>query len=49
LRWEAATECSSKPSKSAIINVFAVAEVVKIGKVSLGESVESQKLESFFM
>jgi hypothetical protein len=49
LRWEAAAECSSRPSKSTIIDTFEVAEVVKNGKVSFGESVGSKKLESFFM
>jgi hypothetical protein len=50
LSWGGRTaECSSRPSKSAIIDTFEVAEVVKNGNVSFGESVGSKKLESFFM
>jgi hypothetical protein len=35
LRREAATECSGGPSKSTIVNIFDVAEVVKNGKVKI--------------
>jgi hypothetical protein len=47
LWWEVAAECQGGPSKAPIINIIEVAEVVKNGKVSIGESVGIKKLKSF--